>query len=123
MGHAMEPHRRRIAAWIIAAVALGAFAGRAGEASAQSTRDGPAVVPPRLKDPAQVPYPEGAHGDASVVLILTVDKDGTVRSVEIASGDEPFASAAKQAAARLRFSPATREGKPVAARIRFPATF
>ena len=63
-----------------------------------------------------VAYPEGAEGDASVTLVLTIGKDGQVQLAEVETGAEPFASAAKEAAASWRFEPATREGRPVAAK-------
>src|SRR5262245_53035085 len=77
---------------------------------ARGARADPPIVPPRLESSSNVAYPEGAQGDARVILVLTIDKDGVVRSVELESGDEPFASPAKRAAASFRFTPATREG-------------
>ena len=69
------------------------------------------------------PYPRGGSGDASVVLILVIDEDGSVRSAEVDTGDEPFASAARVRAAGWRFRPATRDGVPVAAKIRYRVNF
>jgi len=83
----------------------------------------PVIVPPQIQGNPEVPYPAGAEGDAEVLLILTIQKDGTVKSVEVAQGQEPFASAAKEAAIYFRFQPGTRNGDPVAARIRFAVTF
>jgi TonB family protein len=102
-----------MARWLVCAGGL-LVAARAGAAE---------VVPPRLASPAEITYPAGASGEASVVLVLTVDKNGGVRDVGVVSGDEPFASAAKRAAEAFVFSPATQDGKPVAARIRFRADF
>src|SRR5262249_51533630 len=90
---------------------------------ARRARADPPIVPPRLPSSAEVAYPEGAQGDARVILILTIEKDGAVRSVEVESGDEPFASRAKQAAASFHFIPGTREGKPITAKIRFELAF
>lgn len=100
--------------------ALPAVAARAQPAAAA-----PAVVAPRLAGASspEVAYPPGASGDASVTLILTLDKEGRVRSSEVEAGDEPFATAAKDTALGWRFTPATREGRPVAAKIRFAVTF
>jgi TonB family protein len=70
-----------------------------------------------------VPYPEGASGSATVVLSVTVNADGTVRSVRPLEGEEPFASAAVEAAANWRFEPAERDGRAVAATIRFEVSF
>ncbi|HSN99758.1 MAG TPA: TonB-dependent receptor [Candidatus Nanopelagicales bacterium] len=92
-------------------------------AAAQPAAGTPVVLPPRLDDAPAVTYPESALGDAEVVLILVIDRDGSVRSVEVERGDEPFASAAQQAAATWRFAPGTRGGEPVVARIRFAVTF
>ena len=81
-----------------------------------------AVVPPTLTS-SDLPYPQGAHGNATVTLVMTVNADGTVRSARASSGEEPFASAAAQAALFFRFEPATRRGTPVAAVVRIEATF
>jgi TonB family protein len=83
----------------------------------------PELVPPRLTESVTVPYPEGATGNAMVTLKVVVNRDGTVRSVEATHGDEPFASAAVAAARNFRFEPATRDGQPVAATIRFAVEF
>ena len=84
---------------------------------------GPALVPPKVSYAPDVKYPDNAQGDAEVILFLEVNVDGTVRSAEVDRGDEPFASAARQAAGEWRFSPATRNGKPVAAKIRYRVSF
>ncbi|MFS8066876.1 MAG: TonB family protein, partial [Byssovorax sp.] len=114
---------RPVAARLLGVLALLGGAALAGAAAAAPAVTAPAVVPPRL-DPAPVmAYPKGAEGDADVTLVLTIAKDGQVRSAEVETGAEPFASAAKEAAASWRFEPATREGRPVAAKIRFAVTF
>src|SRR4029079_14371524 len=79
--------------------------------------------PPQIQGNPQVPYPVGAEGDTEVLLTLTIQKDGIVKSVEVAQGQEPFATAAKEAAMHFRFRPGTRNGEPVAARIRFAVAF
>jgi TonB family protein len=84
----------------------------------------PVLVPPRPEVVPDPPYPAGAHGDATVVLRLDVEKDGSIGKVVIEQGAEPFASAAATAAASTwRFSPATRDGVPMPARIRFEVRF
>jgi hypothetical protein len=83
---------------------------------------GVAVMPPRPLATSVI-YPEGASGDASVVLELTIEQDGTVGVVGNAEGPEPFAEAARRAAASWKFAPAERDGKPVRARIRFETRF
>lgn len=92
-------------------------------AEAQPAADPTESVPPRLDPAPRVDYPAGGEGDAEVVLVLVIGPDGAVRSVDVERGEEPFASAAKQAAAGWRFVPGRRNGKPVAARIRFALTF
>jgi TonB family protein len=89
----------------------------AGPAAAQ------ALVPPRLVESSEPVYPESAEGDATVTLTVVVNRDGTVREVSATRGDEPFASAAIEAVRKYRFEPATRDGQPVAATIRFEVTF
>lgn len=108
--------RASIAAWFIACALPGV-------AHAQAPAEAPILVPPRIQAPPEIPYPEGAQGDGEVLLTITVQKDGSVRSVEVVKGAEPFASAAKDAALQFRFDPATRNGQPVAAKIRFAFTF
>jgi len=77
----------------------------------------PALVPPRRLDARTVPYPAGAHGDASVELTLVVGADGEVRDVRIVRGEPPFAAAAALGVEEFRFAPATRDELPIAARI------
>jgi TonB family protein len=83
----------------------------------------PTVVPPRALSAEGPLYPDGAHGDATVVIELTVRREGDVEKLEVVSGVEPFAAAALTAAARFRFTPATRDGRPVPARIRVELRF
>lgn len=85
-------------------------------ASASARAD--TLVPPKQISAPTVPYPDGAKGDVDVILELVVDKDGTVASVKVLEGDDPFASAARVAAMDFRFEPATRDGKPIRATIR-----
>ncbi|WP_437926559.1 TonB-dependent receptor [Sorangium sp. So ce291] len=98
-----------------------------GEAQpAEPSREAPpaeGLVPPSPITPLAAGYPDGAHGDATVRLVLTVNADGTVRSAVAEEGPEPFASAAVAAATSFRFAPATRNGAPVAARIRVEVRF
>ncbi|HVY44331.1 MAG TPA: energy transducer TonB, partial [Minicystis sp.] len=110
-----------------ASLALAAFA-RAGAAGAQPSPPPPAaagrpapehvLVPPKPLGPLAAPYPPGVHGDADVVLELAVDPTGRVASARGVSGDEPFVAAAVAASSGWSFAPATRDGAPIAARIR-----
>jgi hypothetical protein len=81
------------------------------------------VVPPRLLAPVQAPYPEGAEGDAFVVVAVTVGVDGYVQSARIIEGAEPFAARALESIGAARFVPATRAGRPIAATVRFRIDF
>jgi TonB family protein len=82
-----------------------------------------ALEPPHLLSEATVPYPDGARGEATVVLQITVNVDGTVRSAAPLDVNEPFSGAAVRAALGWRYEPATRNGKPVASRIRVEVVF
>jgi hypothetical protein len=109
-----------------ALVTLGLALSPSGPAHAQPAPDAPTrprLVPPRLLREAEVPYPAGATGDANVLLIITVNPDGTVRQVKATEENEPFSSVAIAQARSFRFSPATRDGTPVAAIIRMEMRF
>lgn len=80
-------------------------------------------MPPRLVGPVQAAYPEGAEGDAYVVVAVTVAVDGSVQSARVIEGVEPFAGRAIESVGAARFVPATRGGKPVAATVRFRIDF
>ncbi|HEX7478968.1 MAG TPA: TonB-dependent receptor [Polyangiales bacterium] len=88
-----------------------------------------AIVPPKLRDNASVSYPAQAleehfYDHVTVSLLLEIDTDGAVHK---ASVEEPrghgFDEAALAAAQTLRFEPARRAGKPLAARIRYLFSF
>jgi Gram-negative bacterial TonB protein C-terminal/TonB-dependent Receptor Plug Domain len=81
------------------------------------------VTPPTQVAAQPVPYPEGAHGAAEVVLELTIAQDGSVADVLLRAGAEPFASAARIAVAHWQFTPALRDGIPVRARITAKVSF
>jgi TonB family protein len=83
----------------------------------------PIVVAPRLVEQAPVPYPQGAEGDAIVIVVLTVNADGTVRSARAQEGDPPFANVAVESVKQWSFEPATRDGVAVAATIRMEVAF
>lgn len=81
------------------------------------------AVPPKLREEVIPAYPDGATGDASVVLDVVVQPDGSVGSVGVVEGAEPFASRAVEAARTARFEPARRDGRPIAAKIRLLVSF
>jgi TonB family protein len=93
--------------------------------SARAAPDAPAVpvVPPVLTSTAEVPYPDGATGTASVVLVVTVNADGTVRDASVETPNPPFSDAAIAAARGWHYTPALRDGKPVAAKIKVAIAF
>lgn len=98
----------------------GAPATKPAPAADPATTD---LIPPSLVSSAEVAYPEGATGDAVVVLMLTVGKEGKVEAVRATEGEEPFAATAIRAASTWQFEPARRQGQAVSARIRFEVRF
>lgn len=118
---AASQHRAR-ARRVAFAFALGAAGLLAGTLARGQPAAG-ALAPPRLASSVQPAYPDGAEGDASVLLAVTVGADGSVRDLRVLEGTEPFAAAALRAVGAARFSPATRDGQPVAATIRFRVDF
>jgi TonB family protein len=81
----------------------------------------PITSPKPVRTPVE--YPEGAAGEAEVVLDLTVAADGTIADAAVVSGAAPFDEAALEAVRAWRFEPATRQGRPIAARIRYTMRF
>jgi len=108
-----------------------ASAGHAAAQGAQGAQPAPApsvlpgvpVMPPRQRGTPDVEYPAGANGDGAVVLIVLVDAEGSVGDVTPASGEEPFVTAAVAAVRGWKFDPATRNGAPLAARIKMEIVF
>lgn len=80
------------------------------------------ITPPTWVE-GEVSYPDGATGDERVELELLVLADGTVSEARVVRGAAPFDEAARHGALQFRFQPATRNGKPTAARVRFLITF
>lgn len=97
---------------------------RAGAQSESTAAADPrAVLPPRPISELTAEYPGSATRDARVTLSLTVEVDGSVSAVTANETQEPFASQAVAAARDWRFTPATRAGRPVRARIRVQVEF
>jgi len=94
----------------------------ADEAAPGATTAQQTLAPKPISD-LDVPYPEGATGDISIVLTLTVERDGTVSAVTPEPTIEPFASLAVKAAKKWTFQPALRAGAPVRVRIRMVVDF
>ena len=115
----MNMRRRSVFAAFLAAGALGA-----GTAAGQVPAE---VKPPVVLHHVDAVYPPSAlaeRKDADVVLAVTVDADGHVSKVDvIESGGADLDEAAIVAAREWTFVPATRNGKPVASRIKMPFHF
>ncbi|HEX2877055.1 MAG TPA: TonB-dependent receptor [Polyangiaceae bacterium] len=79
------------------------------------------VMPTASSTPLE--YPADGRGEASVALELTLTAAGDVTKAVALEGDEPFASRAVEAAKTWKFQPATRDGKPIAAKIRYLVRF
>ncbi|MGZ3424268.1 MAG: TonB family protein [Polyangiales bacterium] len=81
------------------------------------------LVPPKQLDHTPAVYPEGASGDAEVLLEIAIGANGDVESVKVIEGTAPFDRAAREAAAKWKFSPATRNGIPIRSRVRAKVSF
>jgi TonB family protein len=85
------------------------------------------VVNPVLTKFVDAVYPAEALAQglqATVVLFVSVDKTGKVTKVDVAEpAGHGFDEAAQAAALAFEFQPATRDGKPVAVRIKYPYHF
>lgn len=81
------------------------------------------VEPPHLVSEMNVSYPEGAKGDKSIVVVVLVNAEGFVGDVTPEDTEEPFASAAIETVKKWKFTPATRAGKPIPARIKVEVKF
>ncbi|MBX3208957.1 MAG: TonB family protein [Labilithrix sp.] len=108
-------------------LALTIVGGVAAEARAQSDQpaEANAVLPPRLVTDSPAKYPAAARRETvEVALVLDVDASGSVTNAVVErSGGPGFDESALEAARALRFDPATRGARPVAARIRFSYKF
>jgi len=85
------------------------------------------LVPPELTQPATPEYPESKKASAekaSVTLSLTIAATGAVEAATVtASAGPELDEAALAAAKKLVFNPATRDGKPIPARIPYRFDF
>lgn len=83
----------------------------------------PAVVPPKI-EVALGPDDPASDADVTVELELTVTAAGDVRDVKVVSPPQArWDEAAVAAMSRARATPATRDGAPAAARVRYALTF
>src|SRR5882724_8556706 len=87
----------------------------------------PALVAPELVQNVEPHYPDAkrASGEAATVsLILTIDEQGQVSDAQVSgSAGSEFDAAALDAAKDLRFVAASRNGRPIAAKIAFKFAF
>jgi TonB family protein len=104
------------------ALAVWALASLGAPANARAESTANLVAPKQVEGP-QPSYPPGARGDAAVLLEIEVAADGSVTRASVLEGEEPFAAAAREAALRFRFEPATRDGAPIRATVRARVTF
>ncbi len=112
----------------IAITALALLAPHAAFAQdADAPAAAPALTPPKLVKAAQPIYPAAkleSGTSASVALVLALDDTGKVSDVSVAtSAGDDFDQAAIDAAKQLEFTPAERDGKPVASKIPFRIQF
>lgn len=106
-------------------------AGVAPDASAPTdagaASDAPSMTPPELLQFVEAEYPAAAREaalGATVELEITINSDGTVRTVTVAVPASPeFDAAAVAAAQRFVFRAATRNGTSIASRIRYRYVF
>ena len=98
----------------------------ASDAATQGTPESQ-ITPPKLLEFVSATYPEEALKQgiqADVVMALLVDATGAVTEAVVQQPvGNGFDEAAQQAAMKFRFAPATRGGKPVAARILYRYRF
>jgi TonB family protein len=103
----------------------GAVARPAEEKPADAAK--PVVVKPELLTFSEAPYPPEAQEQglqASVVLKLTIDAKGDVTAAEVLQpAGHGFDEAARQAALKFKWKPATRDGVPVAVQIQYRYDF
>jgi protein TonB len=83
---------------------------------------------PALNRPIKPSYPIGARRrgeEGTVILDVVVAEDGTARTVTkvATSGFPELDGAAERAAAKARFKPGTRDGKPVLSAARITIVF
>ncbi len=86
--------------------------------TAKITRPEPLLI----SSPPQDEVPPLAE-DEEIILELVVDEEGRVAEAHLVRGRQPYARTTLEAAKDWLFKPATKNGKPVAARISFLAVF
>lgn len=137
---ALFPHSRRVPALfgvaLVVASALGSSSAWAQRSQVEPPpgEPPPAPAPPKIEMPSLLKdegavYPKealDAHVRETVVvpLVLELDAEGNVSKVTVETPrGQGFDEAATEAAKKLKFSPAKRDGKPIPAKIRHSYTF
>lgn len=85
-----------------------------------------AIAPRPLRSNAPPRYPESARrrGKAGrVKLRIAIYADGTAAVIEVVEGEEPFITAAREAVARWRYTPARHEGQAISVYRVVPINF
>jgi TonB family protein len=98
----------------------------AGWAFAEDTTSDPTLVPGTRVSPVFPPAAAAARIEATVVLAVAVQADGSVGDVEVLDVTRPnvgFERAAIDAIRQWRFDPATRNGEPVPSALAYSMTF
>jgi TonB family protein len=112
-----------------AGLALLVAASLAPAARAQDEEAGPApvLVPPVLLEYAKAGYPPAALAEgleAQVLARIHIDERGLATAVDVVEpAGHGFDEAAREAMLRFVFSPATRDGEPIAAEVLYRYTF
>jgi TonB family protein len=124
-------------AWCLATLVVSAEPARADEpaaapaaapakpSTATSFTPAPTLVPPVLTESVELVLPDGVAAPAEgVEVVLEIDAEGAVRDAELRSASlgEAADQAVLEAARRLRFQPALRDGAPVSSRVGFRFT-
>ncbi len=95
-------------------------------ANDMATRVGPGVTPPRAVHTVAVPYPPPRTRltNGTVVLDVVLQEDGSPKIVRILRSVDPnLDDSAVRAFEQWRFSPATKNGRPVKVRMNAEVTF
>jgi len=75
-----------------------------------------AIAPPRVVTESPAEAPSGA-GERDVDVVVTIDKSGAVVDAQVANPADAVERAARDAATRYRFAPATKDGAPIVAKV------
>ncbi len=105
---------------LLAILAAGLIAARAGARADADPADQPPV--PLIQDPPVYPFALLESGNrGSVVMEITVDTQGNVTRPAVLKSSHPdFEAPAVEAVLNWKYKPGTRNGQPVAMRIRVP---